>query len=266
MENKIKNLVEGKLIKENKYWSSSVNVRKLSEKIFSWTDYNFLPNEELPLDGHYTFFLNYETFDWRLYKSSDYGGLTWTSEVPFKRLLSKKDFNKKQVKNIEHHMACKILNAYYYDSNHINHKGKRLIDTKELGGCGSLICDNRGDMWDQSPEVYNPAELQALKEMIGFELKIPEIKISFKERTFLDYEIDYSKKVKLKNRIYFIPIEINGLKVKLVHEILFSKQTHTRIEYNNQNYMFKTFSNGLAKYIKSLPIALSNYADSPFKS
>ena len=52
------------------YKGGSGNINQLSDKLFSFNEYNFLPNEDLPLDGHYTFYVNVDTFEFLIYRSS----------------------------------------------------------------------------------------------------------------------------------------------------------------------------------------------------
>jgi hypothetical protein len=252
---------------------SSGNINRLSDTVFTFTEYNFLPGsgEGMNFDGHYTFFVDYTNMNWLIYKSSDYGGLTWTKPVEFKDFLRKKDFNKKGLKEVEHIIASKLLGAYFYDCNHIHHKGSSLINDEESYK-RSLICDNRGFIWvDNEPQVYKPVEVLALKELISFERKYPDIQIDFSKRTSYvkNYTCDYGvgknkTKLNLSDRYNVIPITINGISGELVHQIMFSKQTHTGLIINNESYCHYTYSKGLSYYLEMLPTAIRNFAGAPF--
>lgn len=245
--------------------TSSGNINQISDTVFTFTEYNFLPGpigDGINFDGHYTFFVDYTNMNWLVYKSSDYGSLTWTKPVDFSDFLRKKDFSKKGVKEIEHIIAHKLISSYFYDVDHINHRGPNLIKGEDAK-C-SLICDYRGDVWcDNKPEVYELEEVLALKELIGFERKYPDISIDFSKRTS---EVRYYKKpyANLSDRYNIIPITINGVKGDLIHQILFSKQTHTGLVFNNKTYCHYSYSNGLKYYLEMLPTAIRNFAGAPF--
>ena len=52
--------------------AQSTNMSRLSDSVFSFIEYNYLPSCETDiLDGHYTFFVNKDTFEYLVYKSSD---------------------------------------------------------------------------------------------------------------------------------------------------------------------------------------------------
>ena len=49
--------------------------------IFSFSVYNILTGYSGDMDGHYTFVVDIENFNYIVFKHADYGGLTWTIEV-----------------------------------------------------------------------------------------------------------------------------------------------------------------------------------------
>jgi len=50
----------------HKVRSCSGNSYQLSKDVFSFTQYNFLPVNGCTLDGHYSFHVNYKTFEYRV--------------------------------------------------------------------------------------------------------------------------------------------------------------------------------------------------------
>ena len=69
---------------EIEYKSQNTNIHRLSESVFNFTEYNFLPvNEHDILCGHFAIFVNKDTFQYLVYKSSDYGSLAYVREVKF---------------------------------------------------------------------------------------------------------------------------------------------------------------------------------------
>lgn len=245
--------------------TSSGNINRLSDTVFKFTEYNFLPGpigDGINFDGHYTFYVDYTNMNWLVYKSSDYGGLTWTRPTGFSDFLRKKDFTEKGVKEIEHILADKLRGSYFYDGDHINHRGPNLIKGEDCKW--SLICDWRGYVWvGNVPNIYSPEDTLALKELVGFERKYPDISIDFSKRisAIRKYEVPHDN---LSNRVNIIPITINGIKGDLIHEIMFSKQTNTGLVINGKSYCYDSFSNGLSYYLEMLPTAIRNFAGSPF--
>ena len=149
------------------YKSGSGNIERLSDKLFSFNEYNFLPNEDLPLDGHYMFYVNVETFDFLIYRSSYYGGLTYTRPVTFEGFLNKESFNEEGFNILQSIIADKLLGSYFYDYNKTNQKGEFLFPSTEEY-CNrykqSLICDHRGYIWTETrPQTLSDIDWSALK-------------------------------------------------------------------------------------------------------
>lgn len=51
------------------------------DNIFSFSVYNILTGYSGDMDGHYTFVVDIENFNYIVFKHADYGGLTWTVAV-----------------------------------------------------------------------------------------------------------------------------------------------------------------------------------------
>jgi hypothetical protein len=144
--------------------TSSANVHVISDNVLEMTEFNFLPStEEDILDGHYTFFVNVNSFDWAVYKSSNYGSLTWVREsenTSFLEEVSLPDITRLRIEAV---IAHKLMGCYHYDGDHINQNGANLIE----GGIrkGSLICDYRKTIWVGKTEPNEPTdkEKSALK-------------------------------------------------------------------------------------------------------
>lgn len=134
--------------------SQNTNAKRISENVFSFTEYNFLPIDGRTFDGHYTFYVNYKTFKYLVIQDSYYGSFTYTT--PAKERGWKK-LNSKDKKYAESIIADKLLGMYYFDHNAVNQNGKNLFSTGEKekagnsfnpgiirycdGRKGSLICD-----------------------------------------------------------------------------------------------------------------------------
>lgn len=121
--------------------AGSGNIQRISEDVFSFVIYNFLPGTNPHgLDGHYGFAVNYKTFKYICWKDSDYGGLTYVKKIDDKCFIKIHKSIKNQIEKI---IACKLYSSYFYDFKHINQKGNNLIE-----GCNikcSLICDWRNE-------------------------------------------------------------------------------------------------------------------------
>jgi len=200
--------------------SQSTNINRLSDSVFSFYEYNFLPTcEQDILDGHYTFFVNKDTFEYLVYKSSDYGSFTYVLPLEFDGFLTSELLPEPSKIRVESIIAHKLLTSYFYDYDSMNGKGKNLIEDAELAedydktySKRSLICDDRGYIWsDIKPETYSDVELQALNKLCGFVQ--PDIKEFDKEfvssfiKGFKNYDKNDGTKVntlELNNKNYII--------------------------------------------------------------
>lgn len=203
--------LESKLINGFSVWaqreieirSQSTNIHRLSDSVFSFTEYNFLPTcEQDILDGHYTLFVNKDTFEYLVYKSSDYGSFTYVIPVEFDGFLTAELLPEPSRVRIESIIAHKLLTSYFYDGKHINHKGALLFpnpkDNENIYSHRSLIVDYRGYIWTElKPEIYSEVEIKALNKLCGFIQ--PDIK---------DFDKDFIKSF-LKG---FKPANEHGLK------------------------------------------------------
>lgn len=250
--------------REVEYRSQSSNISRLSNDVFSFDEYNFLPSCESDiLDGHYTLYVNYKTFQYLLYKSSDYGGLTYTLPVEFKGFLSANDLPESSKQHIESIIAHKLLTAYFYDYNHINHYGANLIYSGEpysdtAWGKGCLISDNRGYMWcGTKVEQYSDIDLSALKILCGFEQ--PAIDEFSKE-----YIISIAKKFTNKKGIeQRVEIELNGKQYIIVHLIkeVYGKNSGLIDVSTNKLISYEILDHKLKDFIKAIPTILKNIAE-----
>jgi len=185
--------------------SQSTNIHRISDSVFRFTEYNFLPIcEQDVLDGHFTFFVNKDTFEYLVYKSSDYGSLTYVIPVEFNGFYNAENLPQVSKECVESIVAHKLLTSYFYDYDAQFHKGKLLFEEAETAehyhyiySKRSLIVDNRGYMWtEMKPEVYDNVELQALNILCGF--TPPEIPDFTKEslKSFMKgFKVDKSRKM-----------------------------------------------------------------------
>ena len=171
--------------------ASSGNIQRISDNVFRFTQYNFLPTSldgKTPaddiLDGHFTFYVNYKTFEYLAYKSSDYGSFTYVIDQPFNGFYTKETLPELSRKRIESVIAHKLLGAYFYERNAVNSKGANLIEPQPAEPAGnnfnkdivrhpgfkqSLICDYRGYVWcEYKVETLCEADLLALKTLEGW--------------------------------------------------------------------------------------------------
>lgn len=234
--------------------SGSGNLSRLSNNIFSFVEYNFLPGEDGILDGHYRFFVNKETFEILFCKDSDYGGLTYTKAVEFNGFIPLDSLCKRERRKVESIVAYKLYGAYFYDSDHVNQQGKNLI--KGCDSKRSLITDDRGYMWSEmKPEEYSPVELLALNKMIGFSL--PEKKeVVIVDKKITKYETSYGK-----GSLTEIKLSYDDKEYVLVHKrdkickgmsvLLFGKKEISNYFLNHK----------LESFVEQIPVILSNYAE-----
>lgn len=188
-----KEFLESKSYSHNVGWgagiieisSSSGNLNRVSENVFSFIEYNFLPCDGSKLDGHYRFYVNYKTFNYVVFKDSEFGSLTYTLPTKEKGIISLNEIDKKIVEAI---IASKLLNAYFYDFDAINSKGINLIPTTKIvehkdyydnqrKQC--LITDYRNYIWsDFKPNEKTNHDYIAI-EKLEIDIRVKILDISF---------------------------------------------------------------------------------------
>jgi len=239
--------------------SQSTNIHRISNDVFTFTEYNFLPScTEDVLDGHFTIFVNYKTFEYLLYKSSDYGSFTYVMPCEFGGFFTPESLPKSSKERIESHIAHKLLRAYFYDGNHINHKGTNLIPNEdgEWGGKCCLICDERGYIWSEmKPEQYSDVELKALKVLISFEP--PTIK-EFDPEFVKEFVSKFKGKKGVQRQR---KLNIEGTEYVVVHEVSTIYGCHSAL-LNNKGTVLSTYilNHTLSNFIKCIPTLLKNIA------
>lgn len=253
--------------------ASGSNINRISNDVFTFTEYNKLPSDETDiLDGHYTFFVNYKTFDYLAYKSSDYGSLTYVIPCEFGGyFLTKDNLPEISRKKVEAIIAHKLLGAYFSDHDAVNMQGRNLFsdgtpDVTEYVTRGkydcrdgvkySLICDYRGYIWSGvKPHKLSEVELAALKILIGFEQpNIPEFDAQFVK--------DFVKKFPTKKgSIKTLPITVAGVEYQVVREVaeIYGKRT-TLITKDNKFIATEHLDHSLTKFVKAIPTILKNIA------
>lgn len=253
-------------------YASSGNINRISDSVFKFTEYNFLPADETDvLDGHYTFFVNYKTFEYLVYKSSDYGSFTYTIPCEFGAFLTKESLPEFSRKRVEATIASKLLGAYFHDSNAVNRRGKNLFsDGTEPEEAGTniynekyyrysdgrkycLICDNRAYKWVDHIETYSNIELKALEVLCGY--KQPNIQLDEVEIKSIVAKLR-CKKGNNKS----VKLDVVGAEFLIFHEMpqigygrigVFSGET--LISYDN-------FNKSLTEFVRQIPDILNNYA------
>jgi hypothetical protein len=261
--------------------ASGQNISRISENVFSFTEYNLLPVDGSELDGHYTFFVNYKTFAYCFYKSSDYGSLTYTLPSDNTDLISK--YNDVTRAIVESIIATKLLGAYFYDQKDSWHQGASLIqpdgETNRYYK-RSLITDYRGYLWtEMKPNVKDEHETTACKliDKEYVEAVNPRVKLNFKER-ITRISKDRSNDVVFKDSVYiehFIPFTFqadNGIMRELwliYSDSTWSKNSMARnigiaenLNIENEKILFGTdrCDFNFKKYIQLMPnIVQSRY-------
>lgn len=142
--------------------TASTNIAQISDNVFSFTEYNLLPYcENDILDGHYTFYVNVKTLDYLIYKSSDYGSLTYTLPSKDTRFKDRNSLPKETIIKVESMIANKLLGAYYSEYKTNDNVKRPFLDN---GTCQSIICDYRGYLWcEYKPNERSDHDLTALK-------------------------------------------------------------------------------------------------------
>lgn len=282
--------LESKLCKGYSPWcqhevdwnSQGTNIHRLSESVFSFEEYNYLPScEQDILDGHFTFFVNKDTFEYLVYKSSDYGSFTYVLPVKFDGFHTDETLPAPSKAKVESIIAHKLLTSYFHDSNHVNHRGKSLVedahtaeDYHELYSKRSLICDNRGYIWsDIKPETYSDIELLALNKLCGFvQPDIKDFDADFVKSFTKGFKVlktgegtQFATKGETKYINKYNELEINGK-----HFIVVYRNTHGN--YKDYSLLKGTIDNiegvvcsdsdtlPVSRFVKIIPTVLRNMA------
>jgi hypothetical protein len=263
--------------------ASSGNIHRISDEVLRFTVHNFLPTshdgetyaKEDVLDGHFTFYVNFNTFEYLAYKSSDYRNFVSVTPVEFNGFYDKDSLPEISRKRVESVIAHKLLGAYFQDPNAVNRKGANLIEPQpaEPAGNGfnegimrhpgckmSLICDYRGYMWtDYKVETLCEADLVALEQLQGWTPpEVPE----------LPDDLLKSLRSKLqgsKGKARSVDFEFAGFSLRLVHYInpIHGRNTIlcTPEGGNAGNFITQEFTeHSLTKFIKCIPTILRNYS------
>ncbi len=280
--------LESKLISGYSRWaqdeieirSQSTNIHRLSDSVFTFTEYNFLPiNEQDVLDGHYTFFVNKDTFEYLIYKSSDYGSFTYVIPVGFGGFLNAENLPQVSKERVESIIAHKLLTSYFYDSNHINHEGKNLFEAVEqtedyhyIYSKRSLIVDYRGYVWTElKPETYDNVELQALNLLCGFvPPAIPDFDKETVKSIMKGFKVDKSRKMNY-GELGTVAIKYKELKIdNKDYTIFYHKKPYGN--YNEYSLVEGTMDKlikvicsdsdtlSVSKFIQIIPTVLRNMA------
>jgi hypothetical protein len=259
--------------------SQSTNIHRISDSVFRFTEYNFLPiNEQDVLDGHYTFFVNKDTFEYLVYKSSDYGSLTYVIPVGFDGFQTAETLPQVSKEIVESIIAHKLLTSYFYDSDAKFSKGKLLFEEAETAehyhyiySHRSLICDYRAYIWTElKPQTYDNVELQALNILCGFvPPAIPDFDRETIKSIMKGFKVDKIRHMEwngIKSEIKYNELKINDND----YTVFFYKKPYgsyvecSLVEgsYNNLNKVVCSNSDTLPvpKFIEIIPTVLRNIA------
>lgn len=272
------------------------NMKRISDNVFCFIVHNLLPTshdgktyaKEDVLDGHFKFFVNYKTFEYLVYKHSDYGNLISVIPVEFKDFYTKDTLPEISRKRVESMIANKLLGAYFFDYNAVNSKGANLIDPEDPEPAGknfdenivlyngvkcSLITDYRGYVWcEYKPQTLSKAEIAALKILDGW---TPPVLPEFPEDTLKSLVRKLSNKKNTKNVVSF---QYAGYSLVLKRKELFMSFTQNGKEhffsYGHRTSLLTdkgvfltemSTKHSLTKFIRLIPTILENYASENVK-
>lgn len=263
--------------------AASGNIARISDNVFRFTQHNFLPTSldgKTPaddiLDGHFTFYVNIETFEYLVYKSAGYANFTSVTPVEFNGFYTKDTLPELSRKRIESVIAHKLLGAYFSDSNAVNRKGANLIEPQAPEPAGnnfnkdimrhpgfkqSLICDNRGYIWcDYKPETLCDADLLALETLDGWTPpELPE----FSEDLLKSLRSKLTSKKGIARQIDF---EFAGLSLSIAHYIdpIYGNRTALGTP-EGINISGMSTKHSLTKFMRLIPEILRNYSSEILK-
>lgn len=253
--------------------ASNGNIKVLTDCVLTYTEYNFLPYAGSELDGHYTFFVNVQNFQYLVYKSANYGSLTYVLPSNDTSFLVLNNVDKKIV---EAKIACKLLGAHYHKDEH----GKRKNLIEHSGYEGSLLCDYRGYIWcELNPDLKDSIARLActILDPNYISLENPSIKLDWGNRSQQRFTVEYKQYKTLTDKVIVnnIPFSYTSGN-KLNKFILIYQKTKGKIKRNEYDlhlgYQVKNLENGeifgsytfkgitIKDYIKALPnIIISKY-------
>lgn len=274
--------LERKVLKD-RYGSHSGNVTLISDRVAKFIIHNLLPGEDGQLDGHYTFFVNVDTFDYLIYQSSYYGSLTYTTESRDTKWV--KNLNKREKQAVEHFIACKLLGAYFYNYDAPNSDGYNLVDDPwylktwvplnpfSNGPKSCLIADYRRYVWcDVKANTRDEKEEEAIK-LLEPEYKLIKVetvkigKIKNRKKTTYSYQFNEKKKpVEFSGYCYELPVTIitktnEELQYSLYREVapfgnsqlfLADEQGNKVVDYTLSLKRVSQFTNNLPQIIEAL--------------
>ena len=259
------------------------NINRISDEVFRFTVYNLLRTshdgktyaKEDVLDGHFTFYVNFNTFEYLVYKSSDYGSFTYVIPTEFNGFYDKDSLPEISRKRVESIIAHKLLGAYFRDSNAVNRKGANLVEPgapkpagngfnedimRHPGFKQSLICDYRGYMWcDYKVETLCKADLVALNKLQGWTPpEVPE----FPEDLLKSLRSNLQGS---KGKVRSVDFEFAGFSLRLVHYInpVYGRNTILCTPEGGKAGNFITqelVEHSLTKFIRCIPTILRNYS------
>lgn len=260
------------------------NIHRISDEVFRFIEYNFLPTshdgetyaKEDVLDGHFTFYVNFNTFEYLVYKSADYKNLISAAPLEFNGFYDKDNLPEISRKRVESVIASKLLGAYFYDANAVNSNGPNLVEPEAPEPAGnnfnpnivrhsgvkhSLICDYRGYMWtDYNPETLCEADLAALKQLQGWTPpEVPE----FPEDLLKSLK---SKLQGSKGMVRGAEFDFAGFSLRLVHYIdpIYGNRTELLTkEGTSLSYVITKHS--LTKFMRCISTILRNYSSQQIK-
>lgn len=229
--------------------ASSGNINRISDKVFKFTQFNFLAGKDGQLDGHYTFYINVSNFKYLICQYGTYGSFTYVNDPVNTNWID--NLIERELIKVESILAHKILGCYFYDGDAPQRKGNSLILNSNGKYC--LICDHRGYIWNElKPNERSDKDIEAIK-LLEPEYNLREVK-SYKlskieNKIWLEeiHKTEGKKPSTFKlNRIrYLIPIDIEYTD-NTTDKIYFAREL-TGLYYKNFLFLDKDM-NSLMKY------------------